>query len=90
MNKTKPVTPYQRLLDDVTRYLSTVRFPTRKSLWTYPKAKIREGFRLDDLYERTAAADLLGYDTVLKATDEGLVVQLRQRPDESKLPWALK
>jgi hypothetical protein len=90
MTKIKPVTPYQRLLDDCRRYLSTVRFPTRKKLWTYPKANLDGQWDLGRLWERAAAADLLGYDTVLKSTDEGLVVEFRARPDENKLPWSLK
>lgn len=90
--KTKPVNPYDRLLGDVRRYLSDVRSPTRKRLWVYPKEELnkRAVFALLDLWERTAAADLLGFDTALKSTDEGLVVEFRKRPDESKLPWSLK
>lgn len=90
--KTKPVNPYDRLLGDVSRFLSDVRFPTRKRLWHYSIAKLndRAGFDLLDLFHRTAAADLLGFDTILKSTDEGLVVEFRKRPDESKLPWSLK
>jgi hypothetical protein len=88
--KTKPVTPYQRLLDDCRRYLSGVRFPHTKSVWTYPKARLDEGWNLAGLYQHIAAGELLGYDTILKATDAGIEVKFRKRPDEGQLPWSLK
>jgi hypothetical protein len=88
--KPKPINPYARLLSEFRQFLSNVRYPERKRLWVYPKAKLREGFRLDGLAERIAAADLLGYDTILTSTDEGLVVTFRKRPNESLLPWSLK
>ena len=87
----KPITPYQRLLDDVRRFMSDFRHPTRKRLWSYPKDRLGEPWGLSDLYERAAAADLLGYDTVLKADEaEGLVVEFRKRPNEGLLPWSLR
>jgi hypothetical protein len=61
----KRVTPYQRLLAAARSYVSRVEHPTRKALWTCPKDKLAESWRLDNLFERVAAADLLGYDTRL-------------------------
>jgi hypothetical protein len=87
--KAKQVTPYQRLLDSVREYLWTVRAPKTQLMWFYPKAKLNAGWYLTDLYERTKAADQLGYDVVLVAKDDGLHVKYRKLPDTSKLPWAL-
>ena len=90
MIKAKQINPYQRLLDDVRSFLSTVRYPNRKRLWHYAKADLAGNFRLDGLYERIAAADLLGYETIARATDEGLVIEFRKRPNDSLLPWSLR
>jgi hypothetical protein len=73
-------TPYTRLLAAVRAYRSGVAYPDRKVMWHYPKGNLGSNWQLDGLYERVAAADLLGFDTKLKATDEGLTVEFVKRP----------
>ncbi len=75
--------PYESLLDDFRAYHHKVQYPQRREMWTYPKAKLRESWSLAELHERVAAANQIGYDVVLEATDEGLKVIYRQRPPES-------
>jgi hypothetical protein len=77
--KEKPVTPYARLLEKVNDFASKVAYPRRVAMFWYAKAKLGDGWSLTDLYERTKAADQLGYDVVLLAKDDGLHVQYVQR-----------
>ena len=85
--KTKPVTPYARLLEAAHRYTRATQYPARKTLWVYPKAKLQERWVLHDLWERVRAANLLDHDTRIRATDEGLVVEFVKR---AEVPAVLK
>lgn len=80
--KDKPITPYQRLLDAARKYAGNVDYPKRTLMWRYPKGRLGEGWTLTDLNERAQAAKQLGFDVVLKPTDEGLEVwYVQKRPD---------
>lgn len=84
------VSPYVALRDSFREYLSKVRSPKSNNLWVYPKDAVlrRDSWKLDDLYHSVVAADRIGFDTVLTADGEGLIVRLRQRPGEpERSPW---
>lgn len=79
--KTKPITPYQRLLTAARKFAGAVEYPKRALMWRYPKEKLTEAWKLADLNERAIAARQLGFDVVLKPTDEGLEVwYVEKRP----------
>jgi len=82
MTRAKPVTPYARLFSKVRQFESRVMFPETKELWTYPNVSYESNkWNLRDLYERTKAADQLGYDVRLIAQDDGnLIAQYVKRP----------
>lgn len=80
MAKQKPKTPYQHLLERAREWAHSVNYGHRTTMWKYPKGKLGDGWSLTDLYERTRAADQLGYDVTLVAGDEGLCVVYRKRP----------
>ena len=85
MAKTKPITPYQRLLDDFREYARKVNFPRRVEMFILPKEKMAQGWSMNDVWERTMAAGQLGYDVVAKADNDGLhFVYVSKRPDK---PW---
>lgn len=73
-------TPYNRLKKAVLKYMSGVDYPHRKIMWLYPKEKLSEQWRLDDLAQRVQAADQLGFDTKLRMADDGLRVEYVKRP----------
>lgn len=75
-------TPYNRLKRVVQEYMTRVQLPMRKTMWMYPKEKLRETWRLDDLAERVQAADQLGFDVRLRMSDQGLVAEYVKRPGE--------
>lgn len=83
--KQKPITPYQRLLQQFTVFVDAVLHPTRVSMWRYPKAKLHEQWTLADLAERVAAAEQLGFNVWLRNVDGDLVVEYYRKPPAR--PW---
>jgi len=81
------VNPYIALLTDIKEYCWKVMYPKTIDMWHYPKKRLDEGWTLADLYERTAAAEQLGYDVILKATDEGLEVKYQTKRPETPWQW---
>ena len=77
--KNKPITPYQRLLTKFTALNSKIEFPQKKFLWTYPHEKLGSGFTLRDLWDLVATAEMLGWDTILEANEEGIHVSFRKK-----------
>lgn len=77
--------PYTTLKEEFRKYVIAAKHPHRKAMWTYPKAKLSEGWALTDLSERVAAADQLGYDVVLTSTENGLEVYYRKKIQDG--PW---
>lgn len=72
--------PYTRLKALASAWAYKAAFPKRTHMWLYPKAKLLDNtWTLADLYQRVAAAEQLTHDVVLRATDDGLVVEYRER-----------
>ena len=87
----KRVNPYQRLLGDIRAYLDSVRHPTRRTMYFYPKKDLLiTGWDLMSVWERTHAAQTLEKEVVIEASDDGLRFKYRDKPDERSLPWQLK
>lgn len=83
--KAKPITPYQRLMDDFREYARKVNYPKRVAMFLLPKDKLSQAWKLEDVWERTKAAEQLGYDVTVRADDDGLHFgYVCKRPDT---PW---
>ena len=78
----KRFNPYTALLDRAQKFRSQVINPVTKFMWNYPKSDLKIGWPLDDLYQRVAAADTLGYDVKLVAAERGLEVSYVKRPKD--------
>lgn len=86
--KEKPVTPYQRLLEAMRKFAGEVEYPKRQRMWVYAKNDLGKGWDLTKLNERALAAQQLGFDILLKPTDEGLEIwYVQKRPER---PWELR
>lgn len=79
MTQPKTMTPYAKLKQDIKEFVNRLRLPQVVTMWCYPKNKLNSGWDLTDLYNRTHAANACGWDVILKATDDGIVVSYRQR-----------
>ena len=86
MSRPKPQNPYVVLRDLARGVVRQVRYPWRKTMWTYRKDRLNEGWDLSPLAERVQAADALGFDVRLEWTDSGLAVVYVKRVD---IPWQL-
>jgi len=71
----KRTNPYNYLKAQFVEFVNSVTYRRRVRMWTYPKAKLSQGWSLVDLNERVASADQLGFDVQLRSTDDGLVVE---------------
>lgn len=85
--KTKPKTPYQRILEDIKEFCHKVRYRHQKTMWTYPKNLLGEAWAMGSLYERTMAAEQLGYEVHLIANSEGLTVIYKKHVPNIPFAW---
>ncbi len=83
----KQKNPYQRLLDEIKDWCRKVKYRHEKTMWLYPKNRLDEGWALRDLYERTQAAQQLGYDVQLVASDDGLSVRYKKQVPSVPYSW---
>lgn len=83
----KPITPYTRLLSQVKQWVHSATYRHTTAMFMFPKAKLGIGWSVLDLYERTKAADQLGYDVIVKAADDGLHVQYIKRVPPIPYEW---
>lgn len=85
--RVKPKTPYQHLLEDIQDWARTVAYRHEVLMWRYPKARLTEGWTLNELYERVTAAEQLGYDVQLRADDDGLLVYYKKKVPDVPYNW---
>lgn len=77
----KPVNPYVALRDRCSEWARKVIYPRTLTMFVYPAEKLSSTWRLDDVKERVAAANTLGYDVCIVIRDNGsLEMQYRKRP----------
>lgn len=70
----KRKSPWHYLLEEFQDYVNAVRYRHQKMMFRYKKPDCDKTWRLDDLYQRVQAAEQLGYDVELRATNEYLEV----------------
>lgn len=78
--KAKQITPYQRLLDEIRQFVSKLKFGRKYSMFYWKKADLipQNSWRLDEVYQRTLAANKLGYEVVITADKQGMTFQYRE------------
>lgn len=79
--------PYQMLLDRIIKFCGEVRHRHTRTMFVYPKDRLAEGWSLSDLYQRAAAAEQLGYDVVVSAEAQGLMVRYVKKPPTVPFEW---
>jgi hypothetical protein len=74
MNNAKRKTPYRRLLERVRPLFKELTNPQTRSMLYFETEEIVSGveFRLTEVYERTLAAQALGWRVVVSAGENGL------------------
>lgn len=81
----KRTNPYTTLKNQFSDWVSKAINRRRVLMWTYPKNRLEEGWKLSDLSERVAAANQLGFEVVLKSSEAGLHVEYVAKVPER--PW---
>lgn len=81
------VNPYTKLLSDIKSWCYQITYRHIKSMWVYQKSDLKGRWDLTDLFERTAAAEQLGYDVVLRATRAGLEVNYVKQVPSIPSSW---
>ena len=85
----KKLNPYQHLLKAIQAFYWEVTSLPRKEMWNYPKADLGKHWDLLAVWERTAAARQLGYETILEAREGGLHVLYRKVPPNAPVEFKL-
>lgn len=81
----KRLNPYQRLLNEIKDFCSKILYRHEKIMWRYPINRLNDTWKLGEVYQRVAAADQLGYDVMLIADQDGLLVKyVKKLP---RIPW---
>lgn len=76
--------PYQMLLEEARKFARNLKCAKRSSMFLIPRKRLGESWTLDDVAERTLAADQLGYDVLVIVTDKDLLFEYRKRIE---IPW---
>lgn len=86
MGKQKPMTPYERLRRECVSWAFSVVFPKQRAMFILPKGRLREGWSLDDVAERVAAAKTLGWRVEMVVADNGdLRMEYVKQPEGAPL-----
>ena len=80
--------PYTRLLNNIKKWVDNLECRHEVFMWRYPKEKLDLLWKLEDLYHRVSAAEQLGYEVVLEASEEdGLTVKYRKKMPPIPFEW---
>jgi len=69
---TKRLNPYQYLLKQVREVITKIKYRETKNMFFYSYKNLGKAWSMTQIYERTKAAEQLGYDVQVKTTDKGL------------------
>lgn len=83
-----PENPYNRLKERFREYVEDCEYRHTRTMFTLTKNVLSGPLNLTDVYERTMAADQLGYDVVLSCNKDGMTIQYKKKiPD---IPWEVR
>lgn len=83
---TKRESPYHRMQRYFREWAQDVVYARRKTMFLYKKSSLDTGWSLSQIYERTIAANQLGYEVIVQADNDGLHFKyIEKRPTE--IPW---
>ena len=84
--KTKRKNPYTILLDEIKAWIRKMKYRHTVSMfyWSLENLKPGKVWRLDDVYQRTLAAQSLGYEVVIQADENGMTMKYKEKIET---PW---
>jgi len=86
--KTPRKNPYVMLLEEVKDWARKLKYRHTISMffWSLENLKPEKAWRLDDVYQRTLAAQALGYEVVVEADEKGMTMKYKKKI-ETPLAW---
>ena len=82
MSNKNAINPYSRLLAQIQQFIFDQKYCHKRTMFSFSRD---EGvYSVQQVYERTKAADALGYDVQIVAKEDGLIFQYVKRVD---VPW---
>lgn len=79
--------PYQRLLEEIRDWCRLVTYRHEVTMFVYPKYKLNEGWSMKEVWDRTAAAEQLGYDVQIIADNDGLTIKYKKKLPKVPYSW---
>lgn len=78
--KTTRKNPYTVLLEDIIAWGRKFRLRHTVSMfyWSIDGLRPDRAWRLDEVYQRALAAQTLGYEVIIEATDKGMTIKYRK------------
>ena len=72
--------PYTALLEEIKDFVRKIKYPPTTSMyfWSLDKLTSDKSWRLDDVYQRTQAAQSLGYEVIIKSDEKGMEMKYRK------------
>lgn len=83
----KRLNPYSRLLEEIKDFCVKIRLRNTVLMWYYPIDELNKAWNLDDLWQRTIAADQLGFEVHLVPTERGLEVKYVKKLPQIPFEW---
>ena len=81
--------PYQMLLEEFRDWVVRVVHARRRQALWYTMATVNQNADFSRIWERTIAAQQIGYEVVVKASDDGLRFEyVEKRPNS--MPWRVQ
>lgn len=82
----KQLNPYLRLLSEIRKFCHDLKFRETREMFNVP-TKDGKTYSLEDVKQRTAAAEQLGYEVILEAKEAGLIIKYRKKLPEIPFNW---
>lgn len=79
--KTKRTNPYTSLLGQIKGFVAKLKYRHTVALFYWKAESLipTQAWRLDDVYQRTLAAQSLGYEVVIEADEKGMTMKCKKK-----------
>lgn len=86
--KIKRTNPYTALLEEINAWVRKLKYRHTVSMfyWSLENLEPEKVWRLDDVYQRTLAAQSLGYEVVIEADEKGMAMKYKKKI-EAPFSW---
>ena len=80
-------TPYSRLLNKIKKFSEELKLAHTANMFAISKQDLGKSYGFQDIWERTMAAQQIGYEVVIKADLEGIHINYRKTVSVPTMWW---